>query len=87
MDPFVVTSLGKKTYRTKVINHNLNPVFEEKLVFQVLRHETSYSMSFTVMDRDKFSGNDYIGTVNFPVEKAVSVCARSRSGNRPVQAS
>jgi phosphatidylserine decarboxylase len=73
MDPFVVTSLGKKTYRTKVINHNLNPVFEEKLVFQVLRHETNYSMSFTVMDRDKFSGNDYIGTVNFPLEKAVSV--------------
>jgi phosphatidylserine decarboxylase len=73
MDPFVVTSLGKKTYRTKVINHNLNPVFEEKLVFQVLRHETNYSLNFTVMDRDKFSGNDYIGMVNFPLEKAVSV--------------
>jgi phosphatidylserine decarboxylase len=29
-------------------------------------------MSFTVLDRDKFSGNDYIGTVNFPVEKVVS---------------
>ena len=72
MDPFVVTSLGKKTYRTRVINHNLNPVFEEKLVFQVLRHETNYSMNFTVMDRDKFSGNDYIGMVNFPLEKVVS---------------
>lgn len=73
MDPFVVTSLGKKTYRTKAINHNLNPVFEEKLVFQVLRHETNYSVNFTVIDKDKFSGNDYVGTVNFPVEKAVSV--------------
>ncbi|KAF2260176.1 hypothetical protein CC78DRAFT_547751 [Lojkania enalia] len=73
MDPFVVTSLGKKTYRTKVINHNLNPVFEEKLVFQVLRHETNYSVNFTVIDRDKFSGNDYIGAVNFPLEKAVAV--------------
>ncbi|KAF2746128.1 hypothetical protein M011DRAFT_426068 [Sporormia fimetaria CBS 119925] len=72
MDPFVVTSLGKKTYRTKVINHNLNPVFEEKLVFQVLRHETNYHVNFTVMDRDKFSGNDYIGMVNFPLEKAVA---------------
>lgn len=73
MDPFVVTSLGKKTYRTRVINHNLNPVFEEKLVFQVLQHEKNYSVNFTVMDRDKFSGNDYIGMVNFPLEKAVSV--------------
>ncbi|KAF1957768.1 hypothetical protein CC80DRAFT_491135 [Byssothecium circinans] len=73
MDPFVVVSLGKKTYRTKTISHNLNPVFDEKLVFQVLRHETNYSVSFTVVDKDKFSGNDYVGTVNFPVEKAVSV--------------
>ncbi|KAF1944024.1 phosphatidylserine decarboxylase proenzyme [Clathrospora elynae] len=72
MDPFVVTSLGKKTYRTRTISHNLNPVFDEKLVFQVLRHETNYSVSFTVVDKDKFSGNDYVGTVNFPLEKAVS---------------
>ncbi|PSN66397.1 hypothetical protein BS50DRAFT_574824 [Corynespora cassiicola Philippines] len=73
MDPFVVTSLGKKTYRTKVVRHELNPVYEEKLVFQVLRHETNYSVNFTVIDKDKFSGNDYVGAVNFPLEKAVSV--------------
>lgn len=73
MDPFVVTSLGKKTYRTKTISHNLNPVYDEKLVFQVMRHEVNYSVSFTVIDKDKFSGNDYVGTVNFPLEKAISV--------------
>lgn len=72
MDPFVVTSLGKKTYRTKTISHNLNPVFEEKLVFQVMRHETNYSVNFTVIDKDKFSGNDYVGTVNLPLERAVA---------------
>ncbi|KAJ9637786.1 phosphatidylserine decarboxylase [Coniosporium tulheliwenetii] len=68
MDPFVVTSLGKKTYRTRVIRHDLNPVFEEKLVFQVLRHEQRYSLSFTVMDRDKLSGNDFICKADFPVD-------------------
>lgn len=73
MDPFVITSLGKKTYRTKTVRHDLNPVYEEKLVFQVLRHEVNYSVNFTVIDKDKFSGNDYVGTVNFPLEKAVSV--------------
>ncbi|KAG7110109.1 Phosphatidylserine decarboxylase proenzyme 3 like protein [Verticillium longisporum] len=31
MDPFVVASLGKKTYRTKRVRHNLNPVFNEKM--------------------------------------------------------
>jgi phosphatidylserine decarboxylase len=77
MDPFVVTSLGKKTYRTKTVSHNLNPVFDEKLVFQVLRHEVNYSVSFTVIDKDKFSGNDYVGTVSFPLEKAVSVAPQA----------
>lgn len=69
MDPFVVTSLGKKTYRTRVVNHNLNPVYDEKLVFQVQNHETQYSLSFAVVDRDKFSGNDFVGTAIFPVDK------------------
>ncbi|PNS16624.1 Phosphatidylserine decarboxylase proenzyme 3 [Sphaceloma murrayae] len=72
MDPFVITSLGKKTYRTRVIRHNLNPVFEEKLVFQVLRHEVNYSLHFTVMDRDKLSGNDFIGNVDIPLDKIMA---------------
>ncbi|KAI7684663.1 hypothetical protein KC353_g21076, partial [Hortaea werneckii] len=60
---------GKKTYRTKVVKHDLNPVYDEKLVFQVQRNELSYSLSFAVVDRDKFSGNDFVGTALFPVEK------------------
>ncbi|EMC99012.1 hypothetical protein BAUCODRAFT_22311 [Baudoinia panamericana UAMH 10762] len=73
MDPFVVTSLGKKTYRTRVVNHNLNPVYDEKLVFQVSKHELNYSLSFAVVDRDKFTGNDFVGTAMFPVEKVRSL--------------
>ncbi|KAH6649909.1 phosphatidylserine decarboxylase-domain-containing protein [Chaetomium tenue] len=71
MDPFVVASLGKKTYRTKTIRHNLNPVFNEKMIFQVLGHEQLYSFSFTVIDRDKYSGNDFIASVNFPVKDLI----------------
>ncbi|KAF2432424.1 phosphatidylserine decarboxylase proenzyme [Tothia fuscella] len=77
MDPFVVTSLGRKTYRTRVIRHSLNPVYDEKLVFQVLKHETNYSLSFTIVDRDKFSGNDYIGVTNFPLEQVVSLAPQA----------
>lgn len=67
MDPFVVTSLGKKTYRTRVIRHNLNPVFNEKMIFQVLRREQTYSLSFTIIDRDKLSGNDFIASAVLPL--------------------
>jgi phosphatidylserine decarboxylase len=72
MDPFVVASLGRKTYRTRVIRHNLNPVFEEKMVFQVMRHEQNYSLSFSVVDRDKLSGNDFVGTANLSLSTVIS---------------
>lgn len=72
MDPFVVASLGRKTYRTRVIRHNLNPVFEEKMVFQVMRYEQNYSLSFSVVDRDKLSGNDFVGTANLALPTVTS---------------
>lgn len=71
MDPFVVTSLGRKTLRTPVVRHNLNPVFHEKMIFQVMRHEQSYTISFTVMDRDKFSGNDFVASAGFPLQTLI----------------
>ncbi|KAH9885200.1 phosphatidylserine decarboxylase-domain-containing protein [Xylariomycetidae sp. FL2044] len=77
MDPFVVASLGKKTYRTKVVRHNLNPVFNEKMLFQVLSHEKTYSFSFTVIDRDKYSGNDFIASASFPLRELVDKSPKS----------
>ncbi|KAL2159685.1 hypothetical protein VTH06DRAFT_2254 [Thermothelomyces fergusii] len=71
MDPFVVASLGKQTYRTRTIWHNLNPVFNEKMIFQVLSHEQQYSFLFTVIDHDKYSANDFIASVNFPVKELI----------------
>ncbi|KJR81164.1 phosphatidylserine decarboxylase [Sporothrix schenckii 1099-18] len=71
MDPFVVTSLGRKTFRTKTINHNLNPVFNEKMIYQVLAHEQTYSFSFTVIDRDKYSGNDFIASASLPLKEFI----------------
>lgn len=74
MDPFVVASLGRKTYRTRVVRHNLNPRFDEKMVFQVMRNEQKYSLSFSVIDRDTLSGNDFIASANFPLSTLTS-CA------------
>ncbi|TID19009.1 phosphatidylserine decarboxylase proenzyme [Venturia nashicola] len=81
MDPFVVTSLGKKTFRTRVVRHNLNPVYDEKLVFQVMKHEINYSLNFSVVDRDKLSGNDYVGSANFALENAVNTAPEADPEN------
>ncbi|KAH0566521.1 hypothetical protein GP486_000062 [Trichoglossum hirsutum] len=72
MDPFVVVSLGKKTYRTRVIRHNLNPIFDEKMIFQVMRQEQNYSMSFSVVDRDKLSGNDFVAQCFLALQDIIS---------------
>ena len=73
MDPFIVASLGRKTYRTRIIRHNLNPVYNEKMIFQVMRHEQQYSVNFAVIDRDKLSGNDFVGTADFPISNIIDV--------------
>jgi phosphatidylserine decarboxylase len=77
MDPFVVASLGKKTYRTRVIRHCLNPIFNEKMIFQVLRHEQSYSIAFTVIDRDKLSGNDFIASASVPLQEITDTAPKA----------
>lgn len=66
-----MTSLGRKTLRTPVVRHNLNPVYHEKMVFQVMKHEQNYLISFTVMDRDKFSGNDFVASASFPLQTLI----------------
>jgi phosphatidylserine decarboxylase len=67
MDPFVVVSFGKKVFRTRVIRHCLNPVWEEKLLFHVRDYEQSYRVQLTVLDWDKLSSNDYVGDVAIEV--------------------
>ena len=34
------------------------------MVFQVLRHEQNYTLHFSIVDRDKLSGNDFVGTTS-----------------------
>lgn len=79
MDPFVVASLGKKTYRTRRVRHNLNPVYNEKMIFHVQGHEQAYSFSFTVIDHDKYSGNDFIASCNLPVKQLIERAPQASS--------
>ncbi|EGG11740.1 uncharacterized protein MELLADRAFT_46768 [Melampsora larici-populina 98AG31] len=67
MDPFVIISFGEKIFRTKVIRHSLEPVWDERLFFHVKREELNYTILFSLFDWDKMSSNDYIGEVKLPM--------------------
>lgn len=69
MDPFVVISFGKKVFRTRVIRHTLNPVWDEKLLFHVRRYELGFKIQLTLLDWDKLSSNDYIGDSSLDVSE------------------
>lgn len=81
MDPFVITSFSKKTFRTRVVRHSLNPVFHDKLVLQVHRHENQYNLKFTVVDRDKLSGNDYVGECDLAVQDLIKFGPQANPAN------
>lgn len=58
MDPFVVVAFGKKTFRTSWKRHTLNPIFNERLAFEVMSHEVNYNIQFSILDKDHFSFHD-----------------------------
>lgn len=68
MDPFVVVTFGKKTVRTSWKRHNLNPVFNERLAFEVLENEKNYDVHFLVLDKDRISLHDDVASVSIPLE-------------------
>lgn len=60
MDPFVLVTFGRSTFRTKSIRHSLSPTWNEKLFFHINENDINYKLKFSVYDKDKVSGNDYV---------------------------
>jgi hypothetical protein len=87
MDPFVVVSCGRKVFRTRVIRHNLNPTWDEKLFFHVRRTEAQWVVAFGVYDWDKLSANDHVGDVSVPLEQLLGTTIQpDERGLYPVDA-
>ncbi|KAL0066522.1 phosphatidylserine decarboxylase [Marasmius tenuissimus] len=76
MDPFVVVSFGKKVFRTRVIRHNLSPVWDEKLSFHIRRYERGFSLKLSVLDWDKMSNNDSVGETSIDVKDVIEAAAQ-----------
>lgn len=76
MDPFVITAFSKNIFRTKWLRHNLNPVYNEKFLFEVGAFESNYDLVFKVVDHDKMSLNDSIAVGSFNVQSIINSSAQ-----------
>ncbi|CAO1630307.1 unnamed protein product [Sympodiomycopsis kandeliae] len=68
MDPFTIVAFGHKIFRTRVLRHTLNPVWNEKLLFHVRPHEMNFSIKMSIYDWDKISANDHVGSCELPLQ-------------------
>ncbi|KAF9113300.1 hypothetical protein BGX27_001836 [Mortierella sp. AM989] len=75
MDPFIVISFGKYIFRTRAIRHNLNPVWNAKLMFRVHHGQAKFRIKYSVHDWDKMSGNDHVGVSTMEVSDLIQAAA------------
>ncbi|KAI9223540.1 phosphatidylserine decarboxylase-domain-containing protein [Blastocladiella britannica] len=68
MDPFCVVSLGDRVHRTRTIKHSLCPEWNERVILPVTHLAAAqWPVAISVYDWDKFSGNDFIGSVDIMI--------------------
>ncbi|SSD58841.1 uncharacterized protein SCODWIG_00602 [Saccharomycodes ludwigii] len=60
MDPFVIVTFGRRVFKTSWKRHSLNPVFNERIVFEMYPEEKNFKFHFNVVDKDSFSSHDKI---------------------------
>ncbi|ODV87281.1 hypothetical protein CANARDRAFT_5828 [[Candida] arabinofermentans NRRL YB-2248] len=72
MDPFVVISFGAKVFRTSWRKHTLNPIFNERLVFEVYENEKSFDLTFNILDKDYVSFNDQVCARSIPIKQLIT---------------
>jgi phosphatidylserine decarboxylase len=72
MDPFVVISFGKKVFRTRLLQHSLNPAWDEKHLLHMRAYESVFKVQLTGLDWDKLSSNDHVGDAGFMVADLIT---------------
>lgn len=79
MDPFVVVTFGKMTFRTSWKRHTLDPVYNERLAFEVMEHEGNFNVQFSVLDKDHFLFHDKVADVSVSVQNIVDIASEPTS--------
>ncbi|XP_042457307.1 GTPase activating protein 1-like [Zingiber officinale] len=70
-DPYVILKMEKQKLKTRVIKHNINPVWNEDLTLSV--GDPSAPVRLEVYDKDTFSRDDPMGDAEFDIAPLVEV--------------
>uniref|UniRef100_A0A0D6R3N3 C2 domain-containing protein n=1 Tax=Araucaria cunninghamii TaxID=56994 RepID=A0A0D6R3N3_ARACU len=66
-DPYVILKLGNQVAKTRVINSNLNPVWDEELTLNI-SSTTPRTLRVEVFDKDTFSTDDAMGDAEIDLQ-------------------
>ncbi|XP_031479507.1 protein C2-DOMAIN ABA-RELATED 11-like [Nymphaea colorata] len=69
-DPYVILKLDNQTFKTKVINSCLNPVWNEEFTFSVT--DSFATLKLEVMDKDRFKADDKMGHAHLELRPIIS---------------
>ncbi|KAH9288521.1 hypothetical protein KI387_032638 [Taxus chinensis] len=72
-DPYVVLTLGQQIMKTRVVNSNLNPVWNEEIMLSV--PQAPSSLKVQVFDKDVLSADDIMGEAEVDIQPLVSAAS------------
>ena len=67
-DPYCIIKIAGVEKRTRVIDSNLNPVWNQTFYFDVTSYSTN-ELSFKIYDKDKLKKDDLLYELNIPIKK------------------
>ncbi len=66
--PFVVVSLGRRSFKTGTIQRDSNPVWKERLYLPIEARELGYMLNFSVYNYRSFGDNNCVGTTRMRMD-------------------
>ena len=67
-DPYCIIKIGGIEKRTRVIDSNLNPIWNQTFYFDITSYSTN-ELSFQIFDKDKLTKDDLLYELNIPIKK------------------
>lgn len=83
--PFVVLGFGRKSFRTKTISRNNNPVWKEQLYLPINEHEMGYFLTFSLYNQRAFAGNVCTGKAKLKVNELMQRPSQKFKLSLPIQ--